>query len=428
MRRHPPPHPFGIVRPNEQPFPFESNIRAGDNQADDGPPPPLAAAPPSHHVPAMGLGGALIAMHRSNQDAHPRANHGLANRARARRAPRVQSSWILPSFGDIFSGEFIPRRRSTVQEEDIIYPEDDNDDAFFALLTSNADDYYYGNRARIEAQNGRTLRHFEPDYKPAYTHPGKPAPGFTFDFAPSSESSALSSSTSVIVVDDSPGPSTSASSSSHNDDPNTILVCARCMDALVTGDSMTGAEHIRRKIWALRCGHLLDGKCIEELVKPASLAASTVDTSRVADAKGKGKEVVSTEPLPLDKGKGRAIERSDSYDQLDFLSPPVPPESNSIRSRLRPRPHSTASHAPHPPSDPTSVSQRVTRQLPSQWQQTSRQQLVKGKGKGKAKTSLVEAENHWRCPVTGCAKVHTSLLVEGKWIMDDKAGAIAVYV
>ena len=312
----------------------------------------------------------------------------------------------------------MPRRRSAVQEEDIIFPEDE-DDAFLALLTANADDYYYGSRSGVASQNGRRVRHFEPDYKPVYTHPGKPAPGFTFDFAPSSETPSSSSSTSVIIVDDSPGPSTSASSSSHNDDPNTILVCARCMDALVTGDSMTGVEYARRKIWGLRCGHMLDGKCIEEIMKPAPSAASIGNASDTSDVNGKGKEAVAGDAPQLGKGKGKAVDASESDDQLDFLAPLVPPDSNSIRSRLRPRHHSTTSHAP--PTDSSSLSQRVIH--PS-----GRQLMGKGKGKGKVKASLVEAENHWRCPVAGCAKVHTSLLVDGKWIMDDKAGAIGVYV
>jgi hypothetical protein len=44
------------------------------------------------------------------------------------------------------------------------------------------------------------------------------------------------------------------------------------------------------------------------------------------------------------------------------------------------------------------------------------------------KAPLVEADYQWKCPVAGCAKVHTSLLIVGKWIMDEKTGAIGVYV
>jgi hypothetical protein len=264
------------------------------------------------------------------------------------------------------------------------------------------------------------MRHFEPDYQPAYTHPGKPAPGFTFDFAPPNNGSPTSSSSpTVIVVDDSPGPSASASSSlsSHNDDPNTILVCARCMDALVTGDSMTGIEYARRKLWGLRCGHLLDGKCIEEIMKPSVPTVDTEEILNPADVKGKGKDRMSTlEPPRLDKGKGKAIDQAppELNARLDFSSQP---ESNSIRSRLRSR-HST-SHA----ADIFSSPPRVIRPLPNRWSLKG-----KSKGKGKMKAFFVEAEHHWKCPVVGCAKVHTSLLVEGKWVMDDKAGAIGVYV
>lgn len=412
MRRHPPPHPFGIVRPNEQPFPFEANVRVGANQADDGPTPPLAAAPPSHHMPAMGLGGALLAMNRTNQDA--RANHGSVNRGRPRRVPRVQSSWILPSFGDILQGELLPRRRSAFVSDE------EDEDALFDLLTADADDYYYGGRD-ILAEHSRRVRHFEPDYKPAYTHPEKPAPGFTFDFAPPTTEPSAPSSSTVVVVDDSPGPSTSASasSSSQNDDPNIILVCARCMDALVTGESTTGVEHARRKIWGLRCGHMLDGKCIDEIMKPA---APKTESSNLVDTKGKGKEVIVPEPQLANMGKGKVLDSvpSGSYDEPDLLSRPA---SNSMRSRLRPRANLIPSHTPPPPTEVFSPTQRTFRQLPNR-----RQPGAKGKGKGKMKVPLVEADYQWKCPVAGCAKVHTTILVEGKWIMDEKAGAIGIYV
>jgi hypothetical protein len=343
----------------------------------------------------MGLGGALLAMHRNNQDIRAQqANHGAANRNRfARRLPRVQSSWVLPSFGDMLN-----------------VAEREGDDRWFALFRAQADEHPFGGPAP-----------HQPDYKQAFTHPGKPAPGFTFDFAPHANETPVppSSSTPIIVVDDSPGSSTTAggSSGSHNDEPKTILVCARCMDALVTSDSTTGIEYTKRRIWGLRCGHMLDGKCIEEIMKPAP---PPPEVSNAVDLKGKGKEILVSEAQRQDKGKGKAADTalSDSNDPLDLFTRPA---SNSMRSRLRPRPNSTTGSHLLPPS--TDISHHAIRPL-----STRRPPAAKRNGKGKMKETLVEAEHQWKCPVAGCAKVHTSILVDGQWIMDDKTGAIAIYV
>lgn len=394
----------GIVRPNEQPFAFEVNVRTDARQAVNVNVqlPPLAAAPPSHHSPSMGLGGALLATNRSNIT-HGNNVLGNGHSARLPRPPR--SRWGgLPSIGDILSGDYFRREQADADMED---------DALFAFLTAHADDA--AQRPMFISQQARMLRNFEPEYKPAYTHPGKPLPGFTFDFtSPVVEPS--SSSKSVIDVDDLPGSSASASSSSHGGDPNTILVCARCMDGLVTGDSNTGLEQVRRRIWALRCGHLIDGKCVEEIMKPATPVPIKPIVGIVDDVKGKGKELVIPEHR---QGKGKAADSA----------PPEPSdlsitsrEHNSIRSRLRPRTHPTFSYTVSISDHPSSA--RPVRPLPRQ----PLKGRARAKGKGKARALVVEAEHHWNCPVTSCAKVHTSLLIGGKWIMDEKSGAIPVYV
>jgi hypothetical protein len=287
----------------------------------------------------------------------------------------------------------------------------EDEDALFALLTAHEDDNHGVHRPLFLSDQARRLRQFEPDYRPEYTHPNKPPPGFTFDFgALAAESSTPSPSRSVIIVDDSPIPSTSASSSSHGEDPNTILVCARCLDALVTGDSNTGLEHARRRIWALRCGHLVDGKCVEEIMQPVG-PFPIVTGSNAIDIKGKGKALGPHWP---DKGKDKEPAPPASHDSVV-----TPHEHNSMRSRLRPRPHSGSSYFSVPVEHLSPP--RPIRPLPHRRQ-------PRGKGKGKARAPVVEAEHQWRCPVAGCAKVHTSLLIAGKWIMDEKTGALAVYV
>lgn len=256
-----------------------------------------------------------------------------------------------------------------------------DEDDFFALFGGPAefDDGYNGGRPFFMQSNAHRVRHIEPDYKPAFTHPGHPAHGFAFDFAPPTND--MLSSSSPVIVDGSSGPS-AGGSGAHIDESNTILICTQCMDPLVTGESNTGDEQTRRRLWALRCGHMFDGKCIEELMKPLL----------VLDAQGEFSEA----ELPRgDKGKGKAAPVENGDDPLNLVS-------NTIRSRLRSRGNDST---------------RPTRPLPS-----------RAKGKGKVQAPVVEAEYQWNCPVAGCERMHSSVKIGGKWTADDKNGAIAMYV
>ena len=199
------------------------------------------------------------------------------------------------------------------------------------------------------------------EYRVAYTHPYPPASGFTHDFE------SPSPSVGVIDVDEEPGPSTSGSSSpsKNNEDFNT-LVCARCLDPLILGGSnMSEDERSRRRLWGLRCGHMLDGKCIDELMKPRpapDLELTRTDVAAI-EPPSKGlqgqsnstqsrdgtQSVVPGEATPSEgksasrftkaRGKARAIEPPSqsskpaevTNDQSAFT------ENNSMRSRLRPR-------------------------------------------------------------------------------------------
>jgi hypothetical protein len=201
------------------------------------------------------------------------------------------------------------------------------------------------------------------EYRVAYTHPYPPTPGFTHDFESPSPSAG------VIDVDEEPGPSTSASgpsSPSKNNENFNTLVCARCLDPLVLGGSnLSEDERSRRRLWGLRCGHMLDGKCIDELMKPRpapDLELTGTDVAAIeppsnglqgqsssTQSPGGTQSVVPGEATPLDgkpasrstkaRGKARAIEPPSRSSQPAEVTNDQAPltENNSIRSRLRPR-------------------------------------------------------------------------------------------
>jgi len=50
------------------------------------------------------------------------------------------------------------------------------------------------------------------------------------------------------------------------------------------------------------------------------------------------------------------------------------------------------------------------------------------KGKAKIQAPRVEREHDWQCPVSGCNKVHQSVFVDGHWKMDERTGAIMMFV
>ncbi|OJA19533.1 hypothetical protein AZE42_06604 [Rhizopogon vesiculosus] len=388
MRRRPPPFPTvpGLVVPDAEPLPFEANIRRVPRPGENPPAPvyPPAAAP-SHHVPAMGLGGALLQRVRATYEQPPPRSRSNEGRRRFFGIPAdVFMQWNPLDF---LMGEDEPH----------------GDDGFRHYQAADFHDEPGDPLMRGDLRLFNNLgRPSEPDYKTEYTHPAKPTPGFTHDFE-------LSTMTSVPVIDiDSPG----SSSSSRPGDP--VLVCPRCHDPLILGAADVGEDRAKRRLWGLRCGHLLDGKCVEELMKPPPLIVpGTIDVK----GKGKGKAEYEDElPLPgayptrSIKGKGKATE-SDIFPE---------PEFTSIRSRLRPR---------HPP--PSSSSSSSSGPGPSRARpRASHRSPLKGKGngKGRAKGPSVDAEHEWTCPVGGCGRVHVSQLINGQWVMDEKRGAITVFV
>ncbi|KAH7884771.1 hypothetical protein F5I97DRAFT_1811970 [Phlebopus sp. FC_14] len=390
MRRQPPPFPTadGLIIPNDQPLPFEVALER-PRPAENPPPrtPPPAAAPPSRHVPTMGFGGALLAGVRN-------VMHGSGNHHGER--PARHRSWGLPA--------------SVIMRWDPfdIFAVEDEALPGYELFYDNADAPDGPHRIRRELvhafERRAGQRPSEPDYKPVYTHPDKPSPGFTYDFAPSPLSS---SPPPIIVVDDSPGVGKVSSTSSRSGESS--LACAHCHDPLVLGALDIAEGRDQRRLWGLRCGHLVDGKCIDKLMKPSTPVSGSSQSHAHMDAKGKGKMTTEIPDTLPSTGQGYTSDYS-----------------NSMRSRLRPRRLMPGSFpaVPHSPSS----ARPISRHHDHHGGPVARSHRSKGKGKGKAKAPVVEAEYEWTCPVGGCGRLHHSLFVNGRWTMDEKRGAIAVFV
>ena len=300
-------------------------------------------------------------------------------------------------------------------------------------------------------------------WKPEYTHPDKAGPGFTYDFAPSEgdQSSTSGSASPIIVLDeDEAGPSHAGSSSASATAVETTLVCARCLDPLVLSAPHGASEDERKKcrVWALRCGHMLDGKCIAELYAPPPPPAPVVKEEPVEDVKGKGKgkgradpDLGTDAPLAeppvdarLDKSATSVADRKGKRKAVEPLEPESPPkrarlvspaaEGNPIRSRLRSHARLAAAGDAVCPEMSTaatypSPTRRNQRSAPSGSSAGSGRGKGKGKGKARAlKKPAIEAEHEWKCPVAGCGRVHYGVRVQGDWKNDEGRGAIALFV
>ena len=388
-RRHGLPTPSPpVVRPIDRPFAFEANLHGpplpvGSSTAHLHPNrhirlahPEIHAEPRSHHVPALGLGGALISLNGAQADA--RLQHRLERDAQMRNhtaAAAAGSGFFGRAFHRVFS--FLRDNES----EDMHVQD---------LLT----DDLFDQPARAFAVREVLLHHptRQMEYNSEFTHPGKPESGYVFDFAPPEPSSVEHKPTPIVIDlsdDETPGagPSTKPPDS-PSPKPSTLLVCARCLDPLVLGGGLVGEERHKRKVWALRCGHLIDGQCLDVVGAPKE----DVD---VADQETEAEREDAVIPGQRTdhrwKGKARAVEG------------PVTalPDDNPIRSRLRSR-----GSVPGPfPSVPSPAPPHVERSSPAS---------LLGKRKRPSKTRVEPYE--WRCPVTSCGHIHVSVKVDGAWV------------
>ena len=410
-------------------------------------PPRAAPAPdeqPRGEGRGMGLGGALYPRH-----ANTPPNQAL---------PR-QRSFLGPFYdGFLFPGFHTPNRNEDNADNRVLEADRDvfrvnaEEGGNMRNIHNNAP---HGHWARIyradEAQApgamDRILQRQAPDYKQSFTHPPKPGSGFTFDFGPSE-----APTTSPAVA--------SSSKNAKSVEAGTILVCGCCMDPLVMNVTGSIEETKDKRIWGLRCGHMIDGKCIEKVMKPAPPPSKpSLDLDKTID-------ISSSDPPEMDgdieqtssnssKGKGKAKATFDPEEYAPFIevssSSPLRPISPQPLSHYNLRSHhATAPHNEMPgsfrsvlrPNSPVAIPSTSSAGVvpPAPVGRRGRGRRGRGRGargrkdyKGKARAvpaPVIEEIYEWPCPVAGCGRVHRSNKIEGEWKMDEMKdmGAIPIYV
>ena len=399
----------------------------------------------------MGLGGAIIAMNRQNaqEDAHRRRHHQqplpFARRTHVygfEPAEAPGHSWTGTLVNTLRNFFGHPGRR-----------QDDGENAWTSYLDDpwgdfdDAEDDGLWGHVHAIGQPKSTA----PAYQPSFTHPGTPSLGFTYSFGDSEPTAGASGASGkpVIVLDDDGASSPPQSSQT--------LVCARCLDPLVLpGEDSSMDENKQRRIWALRCGHMLDGKCIAELMRPrvevsepapARLDHDVSMESISADTQsGREDGTFAPSQAVVDrKGKGRAVNRALPAFGGPRDPPPLVPslesiDDSSIRSRLRPRRAGATGHSATHGAEESDESQmhideeeneepyseRPIRPLPRRARGASGNTRSRAKGKARKRNERF----HWKCPVSDCGHDHVSVLAPGddEYRMDPHKGAIALFL
>ncbi|KIL65707.1 hypothetical protein M378DRAFT_10587 [Amanita muscaria Koide BX008] len=417
------------VRAIARPFDFEADhhprypIPATANHRRRIGSPPLHASAQSHHVPSMGLGGALISSYRDSQ--HQNAHHHHHNHRHSQpgllaRAGAAASGFAnrlsrnLAHYRNWGSGDNGPaghfgggshrhhRHHDHHHNHHHLPPDTRDDDALARLLVETEMQELFGRHL---------LRHFVRDqqpqsmtYQPAYTHPRPADPGFTHDFGaePTPTSTHRRRHSGPIVIDDDEMEVGSSSAARRASSPvsiksTNVLVCARCLEPLVLSAGLLGEDAERRRVWGLRCGHLIDGKCLKEIGQPSGDASDEEGTTKT-EVKSRGKARRASPAKGKGKGKAKAVdeepeaetetpERSVGTGAAIASSPP----DNSIRSRLRSSRTSSTLSITASPTSPASTRRKRTRK------------------------PKIEGEYRYLCPVVGCGSIHVSVKADGEW-------------
>ncbi|KAJ7235643.1 hypothetical protein B0H12DRAFT_1141411 [Mycena haematopus] len=474
----------GPVRASSRPFAFELSSppppRPGpsraaarhDSDSDDENPLPFdfRPAPRARHDPPMGLGGALISYNNARVAAERLDNQRRAERRAAggRVAPAVALAGSSSSGSRIGGGDHRPhaapgnsimRRLASLNpfrwaddlvgqhhDIDLLALVEDHDDRTRGDAQLALDMYLQDHEDRFNARFAHPARGFarrelallrgwmggvgadeEESYRREWTHPGSADPAFIFDFAPSEiivsedEGNGKGKGKEVVIDVD-------AEKEKEPGGVSTLLVCARCLDPLlVRADGVTDGgeeEARRRKVWGLRCGHLIDGKCLEELRRPVEEDANA--EGGAGDATYEHATSPESQSKRMGKGKAKAGDVDEEEHENDELFDEDAPSSsdNSIRSRLRSRASTSHSGAAS-----TSSAFEIAVPLPLRRRAPPRpKRMGKGKGRSRPKKPIVEARYEWSCPVAGCGRLHTSEKIDGVWVNAPEKGAIGLFV
>ncbi|KAF7375469.1 hypothetical protein MSAN_00434900 [Mycena sanguinolenta] len=478
------------IRASSRPFAFElSSSRPGSSRAAAHPDPvsddeDLSAfdfrpAPSARHNPPMGFGGALISYNNARLEEERLASQRRAERRAAggRVAPAValagSSSGVTRAGGGghrphAAPGNSIMRRLASLNpfrwgdellgqhhDVDLLALADDTDERTRGDAQLALDMYLQEHEDRFNARFSHPARGFarrelallrgwrggfrfggtgagggadeEEAYRPEWTHPASADAGFAFDFAPSE-----------IIVPEAEGTGNRKGKGkevvidvdAEKEGVSTLLVCARCLDPLLVradGDTDGGEEEARkRKVWGLRCGHVIDGKCLEELRRPVEEDAD----ARAADTTDERAASPGPQSRQVGKGKGKAkardlVEEEQENDELFDEDVPSSSGDNGIRSRLRSR--ASAPGAFTSIATPSAFDIAVPVPVPPRKRPPPKR---KGKGKGRArpKKPVVEARYEWVCPVAGCGRIHMSEKIDGVWVNAPEKGAIGMFV
>lgn len=226
------------------------------------------------------------------------------------------------------------------------------------------------------------------------------------------------------------------------------LICAGCDKPLLLGG---GGDD---RVWGLRCGHLICGACLDRIGRPLPPKPKPLIA--------KLEEALSHEPtaVPMDrlrkwKGKARQVSPELSarpfQDSSSGTSAPthVSTSASSRYASLRPRPNAGPGSASgsltrrpdtislEPTEEPASFSEMSEFQPEAESQQANhansnrRKRKIKAKGRKPTKSRVLQ-EWDYACPVEGCHRLHTRVLVgttlqEASWKPKGDSGEIAVY-
>lgn len=173
-------------------------------------------------------------------------------------------------------------------------------------------------------------------------------------------------------------------------------VCASCLDPLLL------AQSGEKRPWALKCGHVVCGRCIGDAKMRCEEIKEAERKARWTEIGGKGKELV------IDDDDEEEEEGEDDG-ELDYVDD-VPTSTRS--SRAGPTRRSNGNNSKGDSTRATPYAKPTTT-------------TTTGKGKGKSRADETGVEELWtECPVTGCAGDGTDLLAkEGHW-----SGAFELFV